>query len=141
MVCAPWEKKVGAGTTKVLHQVKNIPTNIPSQKQLFFKLKFFRDICKREVLLKCLHGRTQNPNESFNNCVRNNVPKNTFVCKRTLQIGVMDAVMSLNEDTYARTEVLKSLKINPGINTCEDPRKTSKRPGQQKGKLKGSRML
>ncbi|GFW45278.1 uncharacterized protein TNCV_4733861 [Trichonephila clavipes] len=91
---------------------------------VLFKIKnFFRDLTAKELLLKCLHGRTQNPNESFNNCVWNRVPKNTFVSKRTLQMGVMDAVICFNEGAYARTEVLKALKINPGVNTCEGLRK------------------
>ncbi|GFW35296.1 uncharacterized protein TNCV_3004541 [Trichonephila clavipes] len=47
----------------------------------------------------------------------------TFVSKRTLQMGVMDAVICFNEGAYARTEVLKALKINPGVNTCESLRK------------------
>ncbi|GFV60499.1 uncharacterized protein TNCV_3471341 [Trichonephila clavipes] len=91
---------------------------------VLFKIKiFFRDITAKELLLKCLHGRTQNLNESFNNCVWNRVPKKTFVSKRTLQMGVMDAVICFNEGAYARTEVLKALKINPGVNTCEGLRK------------------
>ncbi|GFT02537.1 uncharacterized protein TNCV_1487531 [Trichonephila clavipes] len=57
---------------------------------------------------------------------------------------------------YARTEVLKALKINPGVNTCEGLRKidyvriceaemvvqkASKEARTTKGKLKGNRML
>ncbi|GFX13531.1 uncharacterized protein TNCV_2192851 [Trichonephila clavipes] len=98
----------------------------------------------------------QNPNESFNNCVWNPVPKKTFVSKRTLQMGVMDAVICFNEGAYARTEVLKALKINPGVNTCEGLRKidyvriceaemavqkASKETRTTKGKIKGNRML
>ncbi|GFX83639.1 uncharacterized protein TNCV_325881 [Trichonephila clavipes] len=115
---------------------------------VLFKIKtIFRDLTAKELLLKCLHGRTQNPNESFNNCVWNRVPKKTFVSKRTLQMGVMDAVICFNEGAYARTEVLEALKINPGVNTCEGLRKIDyvriceaemavqklpKKPGQQK---------
>ncbi|GFT30583.1 uncharacterized protein TNCV_711331 [Trichonephila clavipes] len=50
--------------------------------------------------------------------------KKTFVSKRTLQMGVMDAVICFNEGAYTRTEVLKALKINPGVNTCEGFSKT-----------------
>ncbi|GFW35519.1 hypothetical protein TNCV_3071471 [Trichonephila clavipes] len=76
------------------------------------------------------------------------VCRKTFVSKkRTLQMGVMDAVICFNEGAYARTEVLKALKINPGVNTCEGLRKIDyvriceaemavqkapKKPGQQK---------
>ncbi|GFU93208.1 translational elongation factor-2 [Trichonephila clavipes] len=38
-------------------------------------------------------------------------------------MGVMDAVICFNESAYVRTEVLKALKINLGINTCEGLRK------------------
>ncbi|GFX12785.1 hypothetical protein TNCV_3437591 [Trichonephila clavipes] len=38
-------------------------------------------------------------------------------------MGVMDVVICFNEGAYARTEVLKALKINPGVNTCKDLRK------------------
>ncbi|GFV90561.1 uncharacterized protein TNCV_2222771 [Trichonephila clavipes] len=62
MLCALWEKKVGAGTIKALYQ-------------------------------------------------------------NFAQMGVMDAVICFNEGAYARTEVLKALKINPGVNTCEGLRK------------------
>ncbi|GFY23076.1 hypothetical protein TNCV_3763161 [Trichonephila clavipes] len=82
--------------------------------------------------------------------------KNIFVSKRTLQMGVMDAVICFNEGAYAITEVLKALKINPGVNTCEGLRKidyvricetemavqkASKESRTTKGKLKESRML
>ncbi|GFX46047.1 uncharacterized protein TNCV_1920141 [Trichonephila clavipes] len=91
---------------------------------VLFKIKkFFRFICKRTVI-KMFAWPNSEPNESFNNCVWNRVPKKTFVSKRTLQMGVMDAVICFNEGAYARTEVLKALKkINPGVNTCEGLRK------------------
>lgn len=78
----------------------------------------FRDLSSKELLLKCMHGRTQNPNESFNNCVWERVPKTTFVSKVALDLGIMDAVSVFNDGAYSRTKVLKELKINPGINTC-----------------------
>ncbi|GFW83612.1 hypothetical protein TNCV_2204611 [Trichonephila clavipes] len=80
------------------------------------------------------------------------VCRKTFVSKRTLQMGVMDAVICFNEGAYARTEVLKALKINPGVNTCEKAfvklttsefvklrwlfKKLPKKPGQQKRQIK-----
>lgn len=85
--------------------------------------KVFRDLSSRELLLKCMHGQTQNPNESFNNCIWERVPKNTFVSKETFQTGVMDAVICFNDGVSSRTKVLKALKINPGSNTCNALRK------------------
>ncbi|GBM54171.1 hypothetical protein AVEN_64519-1 [Araneus ventricosus] len=70
-----------------------------------------------------MHGQTQNPNESFNNCVWERIPKNTFVGINTLKIGVMDAVLCFNDGVYSRTEVLKNLGITPGKNTCDSFKK------------------
>ncbi|GFW32446.1 uncharacterized protein TNCV_676051 [Trichonephila clavipes] len=39
----------------------------------------FRDLANPELLKKCLHGGTQNPNESVNNVIWSRVPKKTFV--------------------------------------------------------------
>ena len=33
------------------------------------------DLCKPEILSKCLHDKTQNSNESFNYMIWNRVPK------------------------------------------------------------------
>ncbi|GFU67161.1 uncharacterized protein TNCV_3770931 [Trichonephila clavipes] len=39
----------------------------------------FRDLFHPDLLKKCLHGKTQNPNESFHNVIWSRVPKPTFV--------------------------------------------------------------
>ena len=38
-------------------------------------LPIYQDLCKHENLIKCLHGKTQNANESFNGMIWNRVPK------------------------------------------------------------------
>ena len=47
-------------------------------------------------LLKCLHGETQNANESFTNCTWRKAPKDTFVARRTLEVTVASAVIHFN---------------------------------------------
>ncbi|GFV32345.1 uncharacterized protein TNCV_1676311 [Trichonephila clavipes] len=44
----------------------------------------FRYLSDPELLKKCLHGNTQNPNESINNVIWSRVPKKTFVHLETL---------------------------------------------------------
>ncbi|GFX81668.1 transposable element Tc3 transposase [Trichonephila clavipes] len=58
----------------------------------------------REGLIekKCLHGRTQNPNESFNKCIWERIPKTVFVGIETLKFGVMDAVICFNDGYVSR---------------------------------------
>lgn len=89
--------------------------------------QIFRDLTNKELLSKCLHGRTQNPNESFNNCVWERIPKNTFVGLKTLKIGVMDAVLCFNDGVISRIEVLKNLGITPGRHTCDALKKIDRR--------------
>ncbi|GBO00075.1 hypothetical protein AVEN_84462-1 [Araneus ventricosus] len=86
--------------------------------------KVFRELADKNLLSKCIHGQTQNPNGSFHNCVWERIPKNTFVGINTLKIGVMDAVLCFNDGVYSRTEVRKNLGITPGKNTCDSFKKS-----------------
>lgn len=83
----------------------------------------FRSLSDRKLLEKCMHGRTQNPNESFNNCIWERVPKTNFVSIDTVKIGVMDAVICFNDGMYSRVKVLEDMGISPGINMRQAFRK------------------
>lgn len=74
----------------------------------------FEDLSNPALLEKCLHGKTQNVNESFNNFVWKNIPKNTFVGIETLKTGVYDAVSAFNDGNISRCKVLRALSIEPG---------------------------
>lgn len=80
----------------------------------------FKDLVNRSLLRRCLHGKTQNVNESFNNIVWSRVPKNVFVGRKTLELGVYDAVITWNDGNIGRIEVMKQLGITDiGNNTVE----------------------
>ncbi|GFU31573.1 uncharacterized protein TNCV_3539581 [Trichonephila clavipes] len=49
--------------------------------------KVFRDLTVNDLLKKCLHGRTQNPNENFNKCIWERIPKTVFVGIETFKFG------------------------------------------------------
>ena len=55
------------------------------------------DLCKQENLSKCLHGRTQNRNESSNGMTCNRVPKANHVGTDILTFGVYDAIAHFNK--------------------------------------------
>lgn len=76
----------------------------------------FRDLSDENLLRKCLHGRTQNANESFNNLIWTRVPKTVFVGLDTLKIGVRDAVLSFNEGAISRVNVLENIDVGCGRN-------------------------
>ncbi|GFV16728.1 uncharacterized protein TNCV_4419151 [Trichonephila clavipes] len=72
---------------------------------------------EKDLMKKCLHGRTQNPNESFNKCIWERIPKTVFVGIETLKFGVMDAVICFNDGYVSRIKVFEALGIKPGYNT------------------------
>ena len=62
---------------KKTHKNKiNLPQNIHKIIE-----PIFMDLSKDEILKKCLHGKTQNPNEAFNNIIWSKCPKKHFVTK------------------------------------------------------------
>lgn len=77
----------------------------------------FQDLAQPELLKKCLKGKTQNANESFNNVVWSRIPKNVFVGRSVLELGVFDAVLTFNDGYSGRLKVLEYLGIHKGYNT------------------------
>lgn len=74
----------------------------------------FRDLSNPELLKRCLHKGTQHANESLNNLIWTRIPKNIFVMKENLELGVYEAVASYNKGNLARLEILDKLGIRPG---------------------------
>ncbi|GFY18938.1 uncharacterized protein TNCV_3876261 [Trichonephila clavipes] len=68
----------------------------------------FRDLSDPELLKKCLHGNTQNPNESINNVIWSRVPQKTFVHLETLSFGTYDAIASFNKGNATKLDILKN---------------------------------
>ena len=78
----------------------------------------FQALSKPELLKKCLHGKTQNVNESFNNVIWSRIPKNTFVGRNTLELGVYDSLLTFNDGNIGRLKVFKELQFTDyGANT------------------------
>ena len=84
-------------------------------------MPIYTNLCKREMLGKCLHGKTQNANESFNGMIWDRVPKSTHVGLDILSVGVYDAVAHFNYGKKAAIDIIELLKIDPGVhmtNSC-----------------------
>ena len=79
----------------------------------------FRVLSDPELLKKCLHGKTQNTNESFNNLVWLRCPKTTFCGIKILNIAVYDAVLCFNEGNNGRIKVLRKAGLEPGLHTIK----------------------
>ena len=81
----------------------------------------FTQLSSDELLSKCLHGETQNTNESFNAVVWSRCPKSVFVTKSTFEMAIHSAVMHFNDGTKGVMNVLSSFGI-AGKVTCAKSR-------------------
>lgn len=91
----------------------------------------FTDLSHPDLLKKCLHGKTQNPNESVNNVIWSRIPKKTFVHLEVLSLGTYDAICTFNVGNSTKLQILKKLNIEPGDYAVEamkrlDDRRVSK---------------
>jgi hypothetical protein len=66
------------------------------------------------MLSKCLCGKTQNANESFNGMIWNRCPKETYIGRKNLQFGVMDAICHFNLGNTVDLDILKKMGITSG---------------------------
>ena len=58
-------------------------------------------------LVKCLHGKTQNVNESFNGMIWERIPKIRYVTLEKLEFGVFDAITTFNIDRKASLDIFR----------------------------------
>lgn len=90
--------------------------NLPAEVLASIK-DVYRDLAAPDLLAKCLHGRTQNANESVNSVIWSRLPKSIFVQKETLKVGVYEAILSFNQGSISRCHVLEELGLSPGFYT------------------------
>ena len=74
----------------------------------------FEDLSSDVLLLKCLHGGTQNANESFHHMIWERCPKEIFVSKDRLEISVDDATIVYNDGEMGRLDIFKKLNLSIG---------------------------
>lgn len=79
----------------------------------------YMELCDNKLLKKCLHGQTQNANESFNNVFWTIIPKEVFVEFTTFCLGSNIAVIQFNNGYMGFIKVLELLNIVPGVYTLQ----------------------
>ena len=81
---------------------------------------FSHKVLGREALLsKCLHGETQNVNESMNNLIWTRCPKRIYVGNFVLKIAVASAVICYNDGIQGKLPVLTKLGIDHSVFTAD----------------------
>ena len=67
-----------------------------------------------DLLSKCLHRLTQNLFESLRSGICAKCPKNVFVERQTLEIGVCSAVIEFNEGFQGIHKVIEYMGLDTG---------------------------
>ena len=87
-----------------------LPTFVTNEIKLIFE-----DLSADALLQKCLHGGTQNANESFHQLIWKRCPKTGFVGKQRLEIAVNDATIVYNNGELGRKAIFKNLGLEIGF--------------------------
>lgn len=104
-----WCKYNKAVLSKTLSKFKH---NNPVPKSVMDAIKpIFKDLTNPILLKKCLGGRTQNPNESFNAVIWKHCPKTSNDGKKIAQISANIAVIKFNEGDCHISKVMNILDI------------------------------
>ena len=124
-------------TTNKYKHGPGIPTNIVVK-----HLKsIYQDLTSDTLLKKCLHGKTQNQNESVSGMVWERVPKTRYVALEKLEFGFYDAVANFNYGRKATLDILCELKLEPGnytVNHCDQLNNANYKASFFRGKKKSN---
>ena len=77
----------------------------------------FLDLSNDTLLRKCIHGKTQNANEALNNLIWTKCPKNVYVEREVLEMGVSSAVINFNNGACGILNVFHGANMEPGYFT------------------------
>ena len=105
-------KKDKAANTNTYRPSKGLPLNVIKEvKPVYVRLS------QDSLLEQCLHGKTQNQNESLNGMIWERAPKVTFVGSGIIETASYDAIAHFNIGTDASRRILKELGIEAGEHT------------------------
>ena len=74
----------------------------------------YADLTKESDLEKCLHGLTQNSNESFNATIWERASKSIYCGREVLELAVYDAVANYIYGRRATLDIFELLNMKPG---------------------------
>ena len=95
---------------------------------IILKLKpIFHELGSEKLLKKCLHGLTQNQNESFNSMIWDRLLKTKYASMVTLTLCAYDAVANFNIGKKASILVYEKLHMVPGKYTLNGCRKINRK--------------
>ena len=103
-----------ANKTKMHKPTKGLP-----EEAIKYLKPIFESLSDDSLLLKCLHGKTQNQNESFNGLIWRRTLKDRFVKMATFELAVYDAAAHFNIGNLASLLVYDNVNIERGYYTIQ----------------------
>ncbi|GFX50359.1 uncharacterized protein TNCV_338941 [Trichonephila clavipes] len=103
----PIEKIVGATTSEhcLVAKAKTKKYKGLSNEVLNTIKPTYLELCTKELLTKCLHGKTQNSNQCLNGVIWQRVPEEILVCLKTLKSSALVAVIQFNDGYKGCVEI------------------------------------
>ena len=89
----------------------NLPTSVTEIIKPMFS---HSDLGSDELLKRCLHGQTQNANESFNQLIWKRCPKNSMAGREIVEMATAAAVLQFNDGGIGVLNVMKTLNMEVG---------------------------
>ena len=86
-------------------------------------LPTFEALSEESLLSKCMHGGTQNQNESINGLIWQRATKETHASLPTVEAATFLGVAHFNDGSISSLSVLKQLGIVPGVHCMKACRK------------------
>ena len=82
-------------------------------------MPIFLDLRDDNLLSRCSEWTTQNPNEAFNQIIWKKCPKDIFISRHVLEIGVASAVINFNDGVMGLSRIFQSLDLSFGKYSME----------------------
>lgn len=92
----------------------NIPEAVATVIRPIFS---FKDLAADDLLTRCIDGETQNANEALNQIIWKRLPKDVFVGRSTLEIGVYSAIIGYNDGYEGLLKLIQCCGLEPGAYT------------------------
>ena len=74
----------------------------------------FAELSDESLLEKCLHGKTQSQNKSFNSMIWDHIPKTRYMSLTQLEPGMYDAIADSNIGKKASVLIYEKINLIPG---------------------------
>ncbi|GFU72238.1 uncharacterized protein TNCV_625881 [Trichonephila clavipes] len=113
-----WIRQLVQISTSYISRKDDIDTGKGFPQEIIKIIKpHYMKLCDKNLLNKCLHGKTQNANESFNGILWKFIPKDIFVELQTLRLGAHVALIQFNKGFRGLLDALNRAQVQVGANT------------------------